>query len=237
MSDIQFECPHCNETLIVEDDSEGVELECPSCSGLLIVPEADPIPVTPIRTRRPAPTPKKTSRSKTPAIIGMLLTVLVCGAVVAIVVRNKSASKAAAAQAYRADMAEATKAIIDEAAQCVKVCTLISAEWQNFQKHSSGRTQIVSLEDRLAPVLKKHADSLASYKSAIDASVSDLSTPPQSLQSVHKTFTSLYDIYEQLQELASAPTGSYEQYLSRVSELEDSIKELESNLNAQFRQK
>lgn len=36
--DIQFECVHCENILIVDKDGEGLELVCPHCGGVVIVP-------------------------------------------------------------------------------------------------------------------------------------------------------------------------------------------------------
>ncbi len=36
--DIQFECEHCGNILIVDKDGEGLELACPHCGGVVKVP-------------------------------------------------------------------------------------------------------------------------------------------------------------------------------------------------------
>lgn len=36
--DIQFECEHCGNILIVDKDGEGLELACPHCGGAVTVP-------------------------------------------------------------------------------------------------------------------------------------------------------------------------------------------------------
>ncbi len=36
--DIQFECEHCANILIVDKDGEGIELNCPHCGGVVTVP-------------------------------------------------------------------------------------------------------------------------------------------------------------------------------------------------------
>ena len=38
MPDIEFNCPHCNQTLTVEETGAGMVLQCPSCHEQLIVP-------------------------------------------------------------------------------------------------------------------------------------------------------------------------------------------------------
>jgi DNA-directed RNA polymerase subunit RPC12/RpoP len=36
--DIQFECTHCGNVLVVDRDGEGLELDCPHCEGRITVP-------------------------------------------------------------------------------------------------------------------------------------------------------------------------------------------------------
>jgi predicted RNA-binding Zn-ribbon protein involved in translation (DUF1610 family) len=41
--DVQFDCPHCANILVVDRDGEGLQLSCPFCGGPVIVPaESDP---------------------------------------------------------------------------------------------------------------------------------------------------------------------------------------------------
>lgn len=50
MSDIVFECPHCAQSLKVDDSSAGMVGECPECGKELEVPERTLEEETPIET-------------------------------------------------------------------------------------------------------------------------------------------------------------------------------------------
>ena len=43
--DVTFNCPHCNQTLEVDESAMGSQIECPSCSGSLTIPVI-PMPKT-----------------------------------------------------------------------------------------------------------------------------------------------------------------------------------------------
>lgn len=42
MTDINFVCPHCNETLEATPDMAGLKLDCPSCKQPVVVPRQRP---------------------------------------------------------------------------------------------------------------------------------------------------------------------------------------------------
>ncbi|MCF7855657.1 MAG: hypothetical protein K9N51_12725 [Candidatus Pacebacteria bacterium] len=54
MSDFEFNCPHCEQTLEAPEDMLGQTIECPACNGSIDLPAPDPEPVPP-----PRPAPKK----------------------------------------------------------------------------------------------------------------------------------------------------------------------------------
>ena len=64
MSDLKFNCPHCEQSLEVPEDMLGQTIECPSCNGSIQLPEPEPqAPPAP----KPTQAPKKklvTGRSK-----------------------------------------------------------------------------------------------------------------------------------------------------------------------------
>lgn len=38
--DVTFSCPHCNQTLEVDEAAAGSRIECPACNGVLTIPAA-----------------------------------------------------------------------------------------------------------------------------------------------------------------------------------------------------
>lgn len=50
--DVTFNCPHCNQTLEVDESAMGSQIECPSCNGSLTIPV---IPSSRAATAAPAP--------------------------------------------------------------------------------------------------------------------------------------------------------------------------------------
>jgi DNA-directed RNA polymerase subunit RPC12/RpoP len=54
MSDFEFNCPHCEQTLEAPEDMLGQTIECPACNGSIDLPAPEPEPEPP-----PRPAPKK----------------------------------------------------------------------------------------------------------------------------------------------------------------------------------
>lgn len=44
MADIRFDCPHCQNHLVVEPEGAGLEVPCPHCGESIVIPEAAPPP-------------------------------------------------------------------------------------------------------------------------------------------------------------------------------------------------
>ncbi len=234
MSDLQFDCPNCGEHLSVDDEYGGAEIECPSCAETMIVPEPEPLMVKPIREPDPRrrPPPKASRGFPVAAVVALVvITGLVTLGIVAINSKKAEELNRQTVQ-YRTSLASVTQAIAKESAQCAEACLLIANEWERFNTHAAGRTQIVSLEDRLANIIKKHSDSLTSYKSGIDADAHDLTPPSPSFASIHKRFESYYDAYEQLYQAALATSGTRDEYVKNVKLLQATLDTLEAELNA-----
>jgi phage FluMu protein Com len=60
--DITFQCPHCNQQLVIDASGAGLQVPCPHCQQPVTVPETDkpegePVRHTGIRLRQPLPSP------------------------------------------------------------------------------------------------------------------------------------------------------------------------------------
>jgi hypothetical protein len=42
MSDIVFECPHCQQSLVVDSGGVGVQIDCPGCGSGIVIPAGAP---------------------------------------------------------------------------------------------------------------------------------------------------------------------------------------------------
>ena len=68
MSDLKFNCPHCEQSLEAPEEMLGQTIECPSCNSTIQLPDPEPQhkpdpPVelrTPVQTPSPAPPQRKT---------------------------------------------------------------------------------------------------------------------------------------------------------------------------------
>jgi len=63
MSDIEFNCPHCEQHLAVDDEAAGMIVECPTCQEQIQIPEIErpapqPSPDTTPRAAPPLPPPQ-----------------------------------------------------------------------------------------------------------------------------------------------------------------------------------
>jgi hypothetical protein len=59
MSDVEFNCPHCEQSLEIPEDMFGQTVECPSCNGSIQLPEPEPQAekTPPLQPKYPAPSP------------------------------------------------------------------------------------------------------------------------------------------------------------------------------------
>ncbi len=68
MSDLKFNCPHCEQSLEAPEEMLGQTIECPSCNGSIELPKPDPQPEpdppvelrTPVQSPPSPPPPKQT---------------------------------------------------------------------------------------------------------------------------------------------------------------------------------
>ena len=42
MSDIVFDCPHCQQSLVVDAAGVGIQIDCPGCGRGVVIPEGAP---------------------------------------------------------------------------------------------------------------------------------------------------------------------------------------------------
>ena len=65
MTDIRFNCPHCKDSLVVNERGAGMTVPCPNCNQPLIIPLLDPIPTAKaIAPSTPPLKPKKKPHKK-----------------------------------------------------------------------------------------------------------------------------------------------------------------------------
>ena len=55
MSDIQFKCPHCDNSLLVDAAGAGMQVQCPDCQNAIVIPR--PRPAAPTVTKESIPPP------------------------------------------------------------------------------------------------------------------------------------------------------------------------------------
>ena len=53
MSDLKFDCPHCQQTLEAPEELLGQTIPCPACNGPIELPRPEPAPTPPPLPRRP----------------------------------------------------------------------------------------------------------------------------------------------------------------------------------------
>lgn len=66
MSDYEFDCPHCGQSLEAPEDMLGETIDCPSCNGKLALPKPEPAP--PLRPQRPRPQHTQQSPRQKPTV-------------------------------------------------------------------------------------------------------------------------------------------------------------------------
>jgi DNA-directed RNA polymerase subunit RPC12/RpoP len=77
MGDIEFICPGCGTSLVIDETGAGMNVNCPNCSSLVIVPDGTPAMAL---ASKPTPVPFRGSHGRTLAILAIVVP-CICDAV------------------------------------------------------------------------------------------------------------------------------------------------------------